>query len=128
MRISSGVCTPRCLLDIDCYQHIRFGSCNPDLDKRPITLDLEGNLRYCNHSPVHFANIFRARSEDIAASSYLAQWRDERPEPCMECALWERCHAGCRAASEQLGLGLNCVDPALTLADIEVKARRHSAT
>jgi len=114
LKVSSGVCTPRCLVDPAQHRNIAFAFCDPDLERRPITIDAAGDLRYCNHSPVAMANVF---SDDLehafASSTYIEQWQRGVPRPCRSCDIYQKCFGGCRAAAEQLGLGLLHGDPLL---------------
>ena len=114
LTITSNVCTPTCLLDPADYPRLGFGNCSPDPLRKPITLDINGNIRLCNHSPVVAGNIFRQPLEEILYSPYSRSWGEIVPEYCAGCNLWERCLGGCRAASEQCGLGLGAPDPILT--------------
>jgi radical SAM protein with 4Fe4S-binding SPASM domain len=78
----------------------------------PLTLSVDGDLRLCNHSPIVAGNIHRDPLSTILASPYLAAWR-RPPALCASCARWTSCRGGCRAASEQSGLGLEYADPAI---------------
>ncbi len=111
LRISSNICVPPCVLDTRRYPAVRFSHCSADPRQMPVTVDLNGDVRLCNHSPVKVGNIFKERVEEIFASGYALKWRDEVPDHCGDCRVFERCRGGCRAASEQLGLGLGAVDP-----------------
>lgn len=116
--ISSNVCSPDCLLDPADYRNIAFGHCSENVLYKPITMDINGNIRLCNHSPVVAGNIFEQTLEDILYSPYARSWNETIPEYCTDCSKWEKCRGGCRAASEQCGLGLGHVDPIMT--EIEV--------
>ena len=109
--ITSNVCTPVCVIEPRDFKRVGFAFCSPDLSVRPLTLDPEGNLRFCNHSPVRMGNIFEAPLEEILVGEYARSWAATRPEVCAGCEDWERCMGGCRAACEQLGLGLEHADP-----------------
>ena len=111
VKLFSGVCTPHCLLHPDDYPHIRFGNCDSDVYKRPLTFDLEGNLRLCNHSPVVVGNIYKQSLSEIFANPYLAEWEDLDMAFCNPCTRLQQCKGGCRAASEQMGYSLKCEDP-----------------
>ena len=112
--ISSNVCSPDCLLNPADFPHIMFGHCSADVLRKPITLDINGNIRLCNHSPVVAGNIFEKELSEILYSPYAESWNTIIPDFCVKCEAWERCRGGCRAASEQCGLGLVHVDPILT--------------
>jgi len=107
----SGVCTPHCVLNPDDYPHIRFGSCSSDVYRRPLTFNLEGELRLCNHSPVVVGNIYKQSFSDIFANPYIAEWDDLNLSFCKDCIRLSKCKGGCRAASEQVGLSLKNEDP-----------------
>jgi radical SAM protein with 4Fe4S-binding SPASM domain len=114
LKLSSNVCTPFCLLNPKEYPAIAFGSCSKNVERMPVTLDLEGNLRLCNHSPIVAGNIFKQSMEEIFGSPHVTGWLKETPSFCSECALYEKCLGGCRAASLQSGLGPDAVDPVMT--------------
>lgn len=118
LTVSSGACTPYCLLDPADYPHIGFGVCSDNLYARPLTVDAEGNLRLCNHSPVVAGNIFREPLSAIFSSSYVARWTDTEVEACRGCGLFTACRGGCRAAAEQLGLSLADRDPVVDISGL----------
>jgi radical SAM protein with 4Fe4S-binding SPASM domain len=111
MNITSNVCTPLCVLDPRDYKNINTMSCSASAESMPLTLDINGNMRMCNHSPVYFGNIYKEKLEDIFSSKYVKFWKETVPDYCTDCGVYEHCYGGCRAASEQLGLGLGIVDP-----------------
>lgn len=115
LKISSNVGVPHCLVDPHDYPHLRFASCSADVARRPLVLDLEGNLRLCNHSPVVFGNLFAAPLTELLACDYLARWLRTVPEACAGCARFARCFGGCRAAAEQMGGTLADCDPLLAM-------------
>lgn len=115
LSITSNVCTPFCVLDPNEFKNIRITSCSAEMRRMPTTMDIEGNLRICNHSPEIMGNIFKDKLEDIMASDYVKNWKEVVPELCMDCKLWTSCYGGCRAASEQTGAGLSSPDPIIAL-------------
>ncbi|MBU0488908.1 MAG: radical SAM protein [Bacteroidetes bacterium] len=115
MVLSSNVCTPLCYIDPENYPDIAFTACSSNIINKPLTVDLDGNMRICNHSPIVIGNIFRNKINDILSSPYLRQWTDIVPEFCSDCEKFSNCLGGCRAASEQMGFSLNHVDPILTI-------------
>lgn len=123
LTVSSGACTPHCLLDPADYPHIGFGSCSDNLYARPLTVDVKGNLRLCNHSPVVAGNIFRQPLEAIFSSSYAARWMELDLAACGACPRLAACRGGCRAAAEQLGLSLTARDPVVELAGCGEKSK-----
>jgi len=114
LTISSNVCTPACIIQEAEYQNISFGHCSPIPEKRPITIDLLGNLRLCNHSPIVAGNIFEEKMEKILYSDYAKTWY-QKPDYCADCVAYEKCRGGCRAASEQLGQSILMVDPLVVM-------------
>jgi len=111
LSLSSNVCTPICVVNPQHFPNIRFSSCSPKVEKRPLTIDILGNLRFCNHSPSILGNIFTDSLEKMLHSEKAQLWSNLVPEYCTNCELYSKCMAGCRAASEQLRLSLNHVDP-----------------
>ena len=111
LRVTSNICLPPCVLDPRRYPSVRFSHCFADPRQMPVTVDLLGDVRLCNHSPVKVGNIFSDRLESAFASDYVLGWANEVPAHCAGCGDFSRCRGGCRAASEQLGLGLGAVDP-----------------
>jgi radical SAM protein with 4Fe4S-binding SPASM domain len=109
--LSSNVCTPMCVLNPADFKNIGFTSCSADVSRRPLTIDIHGNLRFCNHSPTVLGNIFNDKLEKMLTSKEAQLWNDVTPEFCTDCNLYERCMGGCRAASEQLKMSLSAVDP-----------------
>jgi radical SAM protein with 4Fe4S-binding SPASM domain len=109
--LTSNVCTPNCLLHPKDYPNIGFGHCSFNVLQRPITLDINGNIRLCNHSPVLAGNIYQTPLSEILYSDYTQEWEQSIPDLCVKCEEWSQCKGGCRAASEQCGSGLKFEDP-----------------
>jgi radical SAM protein with 4Fe4S-binding SPASM domain len=120
LSLSSNVCTPMCFVNPEDYKNIYFGTCSPDVKKRPLTLDLQGNLRFCNHSPTILGNIFIDRLDQILYSGKTEEWSKHIPDYCDSCELFTKCMGGCRAAGEQLHLSLKFPDPILLVETIEI--------
>ena len=112
LNLSSNVCSPVCVLDGRDFPGIRYSRCSPDMSRRSLTMDLAGNLRFCNHSPINMGNIYTDEIRRVVSSDYAAGWK-QRPTFCAGCDKWTRCFGGCRAASEQLGQSVLEVDPIL---------------
>jgi len=115
LKLSSNVCTPLCVLKSKDFDNILFTSCSSSITNKPLTLDIDGNMRICNHSPIVIGNIYETKLEDIMKSEYSKQWVDIVPDFCSDCDIFDKCLGGCRAASEQMNLGLEHVDPILTI-------------
>ena len=113
MRFMSGVCTPLCLMDTKPYPHILFSWCSTDFTRRPVTVNYEGDVRFCNHSPYVLGNIYERPIGDILTDpSHVARY-SQIPDQCRDCALLSRCNGGCRAASEQVYGSFGQADPVL---------------
>jgi radical SAM protein with 4Fe4S-binding SPASM domain len=113
MVITSNVCTPHCYVDPALYPNIGFGNCSPSAMYRPTTINVNGDVRLCNHSPVIAGNIFKESIMKILSSDYTREWTDTIPSICSACDRYTRCMGGCRAASEQMGLTLAQADPVI---------------
>jgi radical SAM protein with 4Fe4S-binding SPASM domain len=114
LTILSSVCTPVCILDPKDYRGIQFSSCSTDLAKRPVTIDYNGNVRFCNHSPVVLGNIFTDTVEEIINNPAAKEWATIIPTYCSDCKHFARCKGGCRAASQQCGKTLDYPDPIIS--------------
>ena len=117
MRFVSGVCTPLCLLDTTPYPHIRFTKCSTDLTGRPVTVNYNGDVRFCNHSPKVLGNIYSRSIEDILTDPETSAWYSGVPDQCSNCALLQRCGGGCRAASEQVHGTFAAIDPIMEFSE-----------
>ena len=113
MRFVSGVCTPLCLMDTASYPHIRFTKCSTDLTGRPVTVNFNGDVRFCNHSPRVLGNIYDRPVGEILTDPEINAWYSPLPEECGKCPLLQRCGGGCRAASEQVYGTFAAMDPIL---------------
>jgi radical SAM protein with 4Fe4S-binding SPASM domain len=63
--------------------------------------------------------VYENKMEEILKSDKLKKWREIEPLFCKKCAKKEECQYGCRAASEQMGLGLEKEDPIVAAYAIE---------
>ena len=118
LKLTSNVCSPTCLLNPADYPLIGFGHCSFNVLQRPITLDINGNIRVCNHSPVVAGNIFETSLTDILYSDYTQSWATSVPEVCKNCEHWFTCKGSCRAASEQCLETLSTEDPIIKVLGI----------
>jgi len=121
LNIISSVIMPHCLINPKDYKNIQFNYCSGSVLNRPLTLDIEGNLRINNHSPINIGNIYKDDFETILTSGYVNSWAETVPKYCYGCDLFERCFAGCRAASEQLGNDNSKEDPILEMIEYDEK-------
>jgi radical SAM protein with 4Fe4S-binding SPASM domain len=113
MYFVSGVCTPLCYLDPAPYSHIRFTKCNTNLTGRPVTVNYNGDVRFCNHSPRVLGNLHSRPIGDILTDPEINAWYAGAPMECEKCALIQRCGGGCRAAAEQVHGSFSALDPIL---------------
>lgn len=111
VQLSSNVCTPWCVLNPKLYPNIFFVDCANSFQDKPITVDFEGNLRICNHSPKIIGNIHTHDLTKLLDNEYINSWESIIPDYCKPCSLFENCKGGCRGASEQMGFGIQEVDP-----------------
>lgn len=111
IRFHSGVCTPICVLNPADFPHISFTFCNTDVSVRPITINHQGDVRFCNHSPRILGNVFEKPLYDILYSDNFSAYFNTIPEFCTSCKLLDTCKGGCRAASEQVYQTFSKVDP-----------------
>lgn len=118
LNVSSNVCTPHCVINPANYPFVLFGNCPENPLHFPITININGDLRVCNHSPVIAGNIFKQKVSDIINSDYVNTWKTNVPEPCQACSMWQNCRGGCRAASEQTGTSNKMADPIIRFAGI----------
>lgn len=109
--LSSNVCTPWCIINPQQYPNIEFFECSNLILDKPITVDYEGNMRICNHSPNIIGNIFKSPMSELVDNDYIRSWDNTVPDYCTECKVFDKCKGGCRGASEQMGWSLKEVDP-----------------
>ena len=67
------------------------------------TVDPWGNVRPCNHAPLLCGNLLEQEVAEIVDSPALAYWHNLIPYECAQCAVYSRCHGGCRAQAMLLG-------------------------
>jgi radical SAM protein with 4Fe4S-binding SPASM domain len=61
------------------------------------TVDPWGNVRPCNHAPLLCGNLLEREVAEIVDGSTLTHWHGLIPSECTRCAVYSRCHGGCRA-------------------------------
>ena len=119
IKLYSLVCTPHCVLNPENYPNILFSNCGVKNLNRRYTLTRDGNIRYCNHSPEVIGNVFDNKMEDILKSDKLKKWSEIEPVFCEKCIKKEKCQYGCRAASQQMGQGLEKEDPIVSIYGVD---------
>jgi radical SAM protein with 4Fe4S-binding SPASM domain len=93
--VTWGVCIPQCFKPNSsegCLAGLAFW-----------TVDPWGNVRPCNHAPLLCGNLLEQEVAEIVDSPAFASWNNLIPSGCMECAVYSRCHGGCRAQAMLLG-------------------------
>lgn len=115
LTLYSLVCTPHCIINPKDYSNIQFSNCSIHNFKRRYTLSRDGSIRYCNHSPEILGNVYQESLKQILGSDKLKKWENIEPKFCSECNIKEDCQYGCRAASQQLGYGLEREDPVVEI-------------
>lgn len=115
IKIYSLVCTPHCVINPKDYTNIFFSNCNYENLIRTYTLSRDGNIRYCNHSPINLGNIYESTMSDIIDSNNLKKWSLFKPKFCKDCSSENDCQYGCRAASQQIGYTLKKEDPIVSI-------------
>jgi len=113
IQVSSNVCFPECYIDQTKIPNIYFTSCSNDISRMPVTLDIDGNVRICNHSPVVLGNIFKDKANVIFNHQHIQDWKTVKPSFCDACDKFDHCLGGCRAAALQVGNTLDFPDPVL---------------
>jgi radical SAM protein with 4Fe4S-binding SPASM domain len=92
------------------YPNISFSHCSDKAERRPLTIDNQGNIRFCNHSPEIMGNIFRENISTIIHNNSIS-WFKDIPSFCKDCEKYPICLGGCRAASLQYYGDYKKVDP-----------------
>lgn len=91
-----SVCIPQCFMPNSseaCLSGLAFW-----------TVDPWGNVRPCNHAPLLCGNLLEQEVAEIVDSPALAYWHNLIPLECTHCAVYSRCHGGCRAQAMLLGI------------------------
>lgn len=120
IKLYSLVCTPHCVLNPEDYSNIIFSNCGTENLNRRYTLTRNGEIRYCNHSPEVIGNVYKDKMKEILKNDKLNKWSKTEPEFCKMCNKKEECQYGCRAASQQMGFGLEKEDPIVNIYNIKL--------
>lgn len=116
--VTIGVVIEPCVVDTRPYQHLQFGFCPQAGEGSYFTIDPQGNVRICNHSPTILGNLLHDSFTEIYYNHpYVHQFRQTWPVECQDCdpELKELCGGGCKAAAEQCRGGLEHVDPFVSI-------------
>jgi radical SAM protein with 4Fe4S-binding SPASM domain len=118
LQIVVSVVLEPCVIDVENYKYIQIGWCPFGGANSYFTIDPEGNLRICNHSPAILGNILRDSFKEIYYNHpHVRQFRHTLPKECQSCnhELKNKCSGGCKAAAEQCYGSLDCLDPFVRL-------------
>jgi pyrroloquinoline quinone biosynthesis protein E len=119
--IGISVVLEPCVIEAKEYKNIKMGWCPLGGDKSYFTIDPEGNVRICNHSPVILGNILKDSFRDIYYNHpYVIRFRNTLPKECLSCShdLKDKCASGCKAAAEQCYGTLDHVDPFISFSQV----------
>jgi radical SAM protein with 4Fe4S-binding SPASM domain len=98
--ISCSIPIQPCLVDTSHFRHLGFGFCAAGSSRAYYTLDTDGNVRPCNHTPTILGNAWDAPLAEIIAPARLADFAAAVPSFCEPCALRDECQGGCKAAAQ----------------------------
>ncbi len=93
----------------------RIGDCVPPCFVKNSSLGSNGGVEHCIISPkgfvrpdnltsYTFGNLFEQSIEEIWQSEKAQWYREQVPEPCLECVELPRCRGGCRSVTIEYGL------------------------
>jgi radical SAM protein with 4Fe4S-binding SPASM domain len=98
--ISCSIPIQPCLIDTSYYPHLGFGFCAAGSSRAYYTLDTEGNVRPCNHTPTILGNAWNKPFTDVIAPTHLCDFMAAVPGFCAPCALRDECQGGCKASAQ----------------------------
>jgi radical SAM protein with 4Fe4S-binding SPASM domain len=111
--ISCSIPIQPCLIDTSHYPHLGFGFCGAGSKRAYYTLDTDGNVRPCNHTPTILGNAWHEPFADIVASARLANFVAAIPSFCAPCTVRDECQGGCKASAQVCYGDLNGEEPFL---------------
>ncbi|CAJ36482.1 hypothetical protein RCIX1164 [Methanocella arvoryzae MRE50] len=100
--VHCGVPVLPCVLDTREYRRITFGTCPAGGRGAYYTIDPQGMMRMCNHSPRVLGDFRREPFRKIKVSAAAESFRRCVPEKCRGCEDFRACRGGCRAILEQI--------------------------
>jgi radical SAM protein with 4Fe4S-binding SPASM domain len=101
-QISVAVSTPilPCLVDINRFEHIRFGFCSVGNSRQSLFgIDPGGNLKACSHSPYILGNLLEQPFDVLLQDPFLAEFISTAPAFCRDCPDLPLCRGGCRSSA-----------------------------
>jgi radical SAM protein with 4Fe4S-binding SPASM domain len=111
--ISCSIPIQPCLIDTSRYPHLGFGFCAAGSDRAYYTLDTEGNVRPCNHTPTVLGNAWDEPFAEIISPARLTTFRAALPPFCAPCTLRDECQGGCKASAQVCYGDLHAEEPFL---------------
>ncbi len=115
-----------CVIDFREYPRVHFGWCPRGGEDSYFTIDPQGNVRICNHSPNTLGNIRTTTFREMYDAPGVRAFAETLPEECADCPAEFRdvCGGGCRAAAEQWYGTTARVDPFVQLRGVTRRAMR----
>lgn len=110
-----GTEIPKCIIaSANSYKRIHVGYLCAAA-KGFFVIDPAGQIRTCNHSPHIVGNV--CEEPWIKDTDYWNKFtsRSYQPTFCNDCSTNQHCDCGCREVTDILGLGINGIEPNLTL-------------
>lgn len=111
--ISCSIPIQPCLIDITAFPHLGFGFCAAGSERAYYTLDTEGNVRPCNHTPTIIGNVWRDSFENIIDQFQKSDFVAAVPTHCETCPQRNECQGGCKAAAQVCYGDLRAEEPFL---------------
>ncbi len=107
MSLHSTMPIPPCVMDVECYAPIQFGSCSIGTDMQEFALSPSGALRNC---PLHRTAIGEVTDINdpqidlpaLLGNKQVTGYRENYPEFCDGCLYATNCGGGCGAAADWL--------------------------
>ena len=88
LEVAASVVIEPCVVDVRSYKNIQFGWCPLADDEAYFTINPNGDVRICNHSPVTLGNIRNGGFGEIFRNhAHVKEFRETWPA---ECAVWNR--------------------------------------
>ena len=113
--VSCSIPIPPCLVDLERFEHLRFGFCAAGTADAYPTLEASGDVRPCNHSPTVLGNAWREPMTAVLDPARLEPFVRAVPGHCEPCAEVARCQGGCKAAAEVCYGQLDVPEPFLAV-------------
>jgi pyrroloquinoline quinone biosynthesis protein E len=96
--VHCGVPIPYCVADPKKFRRISFGRCPADIHLSYLTVESDGTLRTCNHTPLKIINLMEDGFDSLFSTAVWKDFTGKFPEMCLRCRYLKKCRASCRAA------------------------------